>query len=178
MGNPSVEVVGRVLGLPAERARAGTLASRVCSENKQETNGLELLVLELGRLGRGGLALGVERLGVDLCELLVLVLAVLDDVVAVEGTRGCEAVGGLGQEEGEEVGNCTQELLQEGDEMYKRSVPSEMWAWFQTFRPSPTTPPWPRPREVLMERGSWMEEVCARWASKMGPLGIPQTVGG
>ena len=59
---------------------------------------VELLLLELGRLGRRGLARGVESLGVGLSELLVLVLASLDDVVALGGARGSRAVNGLGEE--------------------------------------------------------------------------------
>ena len=40
----------------------------------------------------------MESLGVGLSELLVLVLAVLDDVVALGGARGSRAVNGLGEE--------------------------------------------------------------------------------
>ena len=95
---PSVEVVGRVLRRPAERAGAGTCGRRVRAEDEEEADGLELLLLKLGRLGRSGLASSVESLGVSLRELLVLVLASLDDVVALGGARGSRAVNGLGEE--------------------------------------------------------------------------------
>lgn len=83
LGHPGVEVVGGVLRRPAERARARASGLRVRAEDEEEADGLELLLLELGRLGSGGLASGVQSLGVGLRELLELVLAVLDDVVAL-----------------------------------------------------------------------------------------------
>ena len=96
--HPGVEVVSGVLRRPAERASARAGSRRVGAEDEEEADGLELLLLELGRLGRCGLAGGMESLGVGLCEFLVLVLAVLKDEVAVRGAGGRRAVDGLAEE--------------------------------------------------------------------------------
>ena len=86
--HPGVEVVGGVLRRPAERAGAGAGSRRVGAEDEEEADGLELGRSELVGLGGLGLAGGVEKLGVGLGQLEVVVLAGFEDVVAVLGARG------------------------------------------------------------------------------------------
>lgn len=80
-----VEVLRGVLRRPAELAGADSLGAGVRAENEEEADGLELGRSELVGLGRLRLASGVEELGVGLGELEVVVLAGLNDVVAVLG---------------------------------------------------------------------------------------------
>lgn len=82
-----VEVLGGVLGRPAELLCADGLGAGVGAEDEEETDRLELGRGELVGLSRLGLAGGVEELGVSLGELEVVVLAGLDDEVAVLGAR-------------------------------------------------------------------------------------------